>query len=129
MTPVPVRTEVEVVEPVSVEVTSLQGQSEPHQVRPEGRLPNHQLALSPELTGGVPQLFEEARAMHPPRLVAVEFRRRDRAKIDPESNEENQSGEQGVPAREHRLLLRGGGVERVEESGERLGHASRITQA
>src|SRR5215213_4163330 len=122
MTPVPVRTEVEVVEPVSVEVTPLQGQSEPHQVRPEGRLPNHQLALSPELAGGVAQLFQEARAVHPARLVAVELRRRDRAEIDPESDEEYQSGEQSVPAREHGPLLWGHRVEHVEELGECLGH-------
>src|SRR5215213_6414924 len=71
VTPVPVRTEVEVVEPVGVEVPPLQGQSETHQVRPQGRLPNHDLALLPELTSGVVQFFEEDRAMDPARLVAV----------------------------------------------------------
>src|SRR5829696_2643552 len=103
VTPVPVRTEVEVVKPVGVEITPLQGQSEAHQVRPKRRLANHELALSPELTGRVAQLFEEARAMHPARLVTVELRCGNRTEIDPESNEENQSSERDVPAREHRF--------------------------
>ena len=68
-------------------------------------------------------ILAEAGAVHPARLIAVELGRRDRAQIDPESDEEHQSGKQGVPAREHRLLLRSHRVEHVEEPGERLGHA------
>src|SRR5215212_9146509 len=129
VTPIPVPTEVEVVKPVGVKVTPLQGQSETHQVRPKGRLPNHELALSPELTSGVAELFQKTSAMHPARLITMELCHRDRAEIDPKGNEKYQAGEQGVPAREHGPLLRGHSIEHIEESGERLGHAFRIAQA
>src|SRR4051812_9342487 len=98
---VPAFAEMEVVEPVGAEISTLQEQAESGYVRSQRGLTERQLALLPVGASGIAQLTDVAGAMDPARFIAMELRRRHRPQVDPEGNHEDENGERSVPAREH----------------------------